>query len=229
MPFRLVPQRDRSLFRLVKQAEAVHLVKGRALYRSGDPAREVFLVQSGFVRLNLPGMEERSPERTVAVALPWEMFGDDAFTDDLRRYGAVAGSRCTVLPLPKAAVLRGLKTAKSSLEAYLSGSQRELHRLRHQRGGSRGPTTAQRLAEVLIEIGARCGEPSGRGVRIGVRLTHHVLADLAGAHRATITTLLNDWLYRGILATDAQHHLELRRPSDLWVAAGYYGPARPGS
>jgi CRP/FNR family transcriptional regulator, cyclic AMP receptor protein len=225
MPFRLLPPRDRKLFRLVKKAETVRLVKGRSLYAAGDPAKDVFLVRTGFLRLVLPGMEAGRPERTVAVALPWEMFGDEAFTEGHRRYGAVAGSTCVVNPLPKAAVLTGLKTAKSSLDAYLEGQEQELHRLRHAQGGSRGPNTAQRLAEVLIDMGARCGEPAGRGIHLSEKLTHQVLADLAGAHRATVTTLLNDWLYDGILGVTADNRMALRKPGDLWVLAGYHPPA----
>lgn len=141
MPFRLSPPRDRKLYRLVKKAETVHLVKGRSLYVAGDPARDVFLVRTGFMRLVLPGMEPGRAERTVAVALPWEVFGDEALTEGRRRYGAVAGSACTVNALPKVDVLRGLKTAKSSLDAYLEGQEQELHRLRHAQGGSRGPNT----------------------------------------------------------------------------------------
>jgi CRP/FNR family cyclic AMP-dependent transcriptional regulator len=227
MPFRLLPPRDRKLYRLVKRADTIQLVKGRGLYSSGDPAKDVFLVRSGFVRLVLPGMERGRPERTVAIALPWELFGDEAFTEGHRRYGAIAGSTCSVSPLPKAAVLHGLKTAKSSLDAYLEGQERELHRLRHAQGGSRGPNTAQRLAEVLIEMGARCGEPSGRGIHLSEKLTHQVLADLASAHRATVTTLLNDWLYEGIIGTTADNRLALRRPADLWVLAGYHPPSEP--
>jgi CRP/FNR family transcriptional regulator, cyclic AMP receptor protein len=225
MPFRLLPPRDRKLFRLVKKAETVRLVKGRSLYAAGDPAKDVFLVRTGFLRLVLPGMEAGRPERTVAVALPWEMFGDEAFTEGHRRYGAVAGSTCVVNPLPTAAVLTGLKTAKSSLDAYLEGQEQELHRLRHAQGGSRGPNTAQRLAEVLIDMGARCGEPAGRGIHLSEKLTHQVLADLAGAHRATVTTLLNDWLYDGILGVTADNRMALRKPGDLWVLAGYHPPA----
>ena len=224
MPFRLLPPRDRKLFRLVKRAETVRLVKGRTLYAAGDPARDVYLVRTGFMRLVLPGMERGRPERTVAVALPWEMFGDEAFTEGHRRYGALAGSTCAVSPLPKATVLAGLKTAKSSLDAYLEGQEQELHRLRHAQGGSRGPNAAQRLAEVLIDLGARCGEVSGRGINLSEKLTHQVLADLAGAHRATVTTLLNDWLYDGVLGTLPDNRLALRRPGDLWVLAGYHPP-----
>ncbi len=227
MPFRLEPARDRKLFRLVKKADTVRLVKGRSLYSAGDPARDVFLVVSGYVRLVLPGMEPGRPERTVAVALPREMFGDEALTTGHRRYGALAGSTCAVHPLPKSAVLTGLKTAKLSLDAYLQGVEQELHRLRHAQGGSTGPSAAQRLAEVLIDVGRRCGEPEGRGIRLSQRLTHQVLADLAGAHRATVTTLLNDWLYDGVLASAADGCLAIQRPPDLWALAGYH-PALEG-
>ena len=224
MPFRLHPPRDRKLFRLIKEAETIQVSKGRRLYAPGDEAQAVFLVRTGFVRLVLPGLDVGGKERTVAVALPWEMFGDEAFTEGHRRYGAVAGAACVVHPLPKAAVLAGLKTAKSSLDAYLEGQEQELHRLRHAQGGSHGPSAAQRLAEVMIDMGARCGEPTGRGMQLSERLTHQVLADLAGAHRATVTTLLNDWLYDGIIGSTPDHRLSIRRPADLWGLAGYQTP-----
>ena len=226
MPFQLVPPRDRKLFRLVKKAESISLVKGRALYAPGDLAKEVFLVRSGFIRLVLAGMEPGRRERTVAVALPWEVFGDEAFTEGHRRYGAIAGSTCVVQPLPKSGVLKGFKTAKRSLDAYLEGLERELHRLRHAQGGSRGPNVAQKLAEVLLDMGERCGEPEGRGIQMSQRLTHQVLADLAGAHRATVTTLLNDWLYQGILGNAPDGCLFLQRPQDLWTLAGYQPPVQ---
>ncbi|MDX1495063.1 MAG: Crp/Fnr family transcriptional regulator [Longimicrobiales bacterium] len=221
MPFHLHPPRDRKLFRLVKEAETRRIVKGRPLYGPGDEAREVFLVRRGYMRLVLPGMKKGERERTVAVALPWEIFGDEAFTGGHRRYGAVAGSTCEVQSLPQKAVLAGLKTAKLSLDAYLEGQEQELYRLRHAQGGSNGPSVAQRLAEVLLDLGVRSGEPDGRRIHLTERFTHQVLADLAGAHRATVTTLLNDWIYDGILGSTDEHRLTLTRPGDLWVLAGY--------
>lgn len=221
MAFRLQPVRDRTLHRLVKHAQEVVLPKGRALYAPGDEANVVWMVRSGFVRLVLPGMEPGRRARTVALALPWELFGDEALTQGHRRYGAVAGTRCVVQPLPAARVLRGLKTARKSLDAYLEGVERELHRLRHAQGGSHGPSASQRVAEVLLDLGRRAGEPAGRGIVLQVRLTHQVLADLAGAHRATVTTLLNDWIYDGTLATGPGGRLVIARPHGLWARAGY--------
>ncbi|MEQ9399375.1 MAG: Crp/Fnr family transcriptional regulator [Longimicrobiales bacterium] len=223
MPFRLVPARDRKLHRLVRKAPVVTLAKNARIYAPGDAADEVFLVREGIVRLVLPGMEQGRGERTVGLALPWEMFGDEGLTAGHRRYGAVAGTACVVHPLPTQSVLHGLKTARSSLDAYLRGVERELHRLRHAQGGSAGPSAPQRVAEVLLDLAERCGEREGRRIVLSERLTHQVIADLAGTHRATVTTLLNDWLYDGILASDDDNHLVLARPTDLWVLAGYDG------
>lgn len=224
MPFRLEPVRDRTLHRIVKSAPEVALPKGRALYAPGDEAEVVWMVREGFVRLVLPGMEPGHRARTVALAVPWEVFGDEALTEGHRRYGAVAGARALVQPLPAARFLRGLKTARKSLDAYLEGVERELHRLRHAQGGSHGPSVSQRLAEVLLDLGRRAGDPAGRGTHLQLRLTHQLLADLAGAHRATVTTLLNDWLYEGALATGAGGRLILARPQHLWSKAGYRSP-----
>ncbi|HET9949024.1 MAG TPA: Crp/Fnr family transcriptional regulator [Longimicrobiales bacterium] len=224
MPFRLVPARDRKLFRLVKKTEPVRVPKGRRLYAPGEPAREVFLVRTGHVRLVLPGLERGHAERTVAVALPWELFGDEALSGagGLRRYGAYVGASSTLHALPAAQVLAALKTARGSLDGYLEGVERELLRLRHAQSGSHGPSVAQRLAEVLLDLGERCGEPEGRGLHLGVRLTHRVLADLSGAHRATVTMLLNDWMYAGVLGADREGRLVLQRPWELWALAGYH-------
>ena len=222
MPLHVVPPRDRKLYRLVKEAERRTLTKGTVLYGPGDPGTEVFLVREGYVRLTLPGLEKGSGERTVSVALPWEMCGDEALTGGVRRYGAVAGTRCVVQALPSRRVLHALKTARKSLAAYLDGVERELHRLRHAQGGSNGPTAAQRLAEVLLDLGDRCGDRVGRGVLLAQRLTHQVLADLSGSHRATVTTYLNDWLYQGILDTDDDGCLVLARPGELLELAGYH-------
>jgi len=82
---------------------------------------------------------------------------------------------------------------------------------------------------VLLDLGERCGERVGRGIVLSERLTHQVLADLSGTHRATVTTLLNDWLYEGVLSTDAEGLLVLGRPAGLWSRAGYHPPEADGS
>jgi hypothetical protein len=56
------------------------------------------------------------------------------------------------------------------------------------------------------------------------KLTHQARADLAGAHRPTATTLLNDALYEGILGQALENRLAINMPADLWVLSGYHPP-----
>ena len=90
MPLHLVPP--------VKEAERRTVSKGTVLYSPGDEGVEVFLVRDGYVRLTLPGLEKGRGERTVSVALPWELCGEEALTGGPRRYGAVAGTKSVVQP-----------------------------------------------------------------------------------------------------------------------------------
>ena len=203
MPLRLEPVRDRKLWRLINSAPARATRKGEVLFRRGQPGGEVFLVQEGHVRLQLAG--EGGAERTVAVAGPSELFGEEAMVPGaLRPYGAVAGERGAVVTLDGASVRAVLGTSHHTLTTYLEVKERDLHLLRSAATGSPGPSARERLAGVILDLAERLGEPEGDGVRVPHWFTHRELADLAGAHRSTVTTSLNDWIWRGVIATSGR-------------------------
>src|SRR5690606_1939768 len=122
----------------------------------------------------------------------------------LRPYTALAGARGSVLGLEGAAVRAVLRSSQHTLTAYLEIKERELERLRRAASGSPGPTARERLAAALLDLLDRLGEPDGDARRLPHWFTHRELADLAGAHRSTVTTCLNDWIWRGVL--DARGH-----------------------
>ena len=104
-----------------------------------------------------------------------------------------------------------LRTSQHALTTYLEVKERDLHLVRSAVAGSPGPTARERLAGVIIDLAERLGEPVGSGVRIPHWFTHRELADLAGAHRSTVTTALNDWIWRGVLATRGRSLVVPRR------------------
>jgi len=200
MPLRLEPVRDRKLQRLVKAATACPTRKGDVLFRRGELAAHVVLVGEGHVCLQLG--EEGGDLRTVAVAGPWELFGEEGMVPGaLRPYTAVAGERGSVFSLEGSDVRAVLRSSQHTLTTYLEVKERELHLLRGAAGGSPGPTARQRLAVVIVDLIERLGEPEGDGTRLPHWFTHRELADLSGAHRSTVTTCLNDWIWRGVLDT----------------------------
>ena len=203
MPLRVEPVRDRRLWRLVKAATPRATRKGEVIFRCGDPAAEVFMVRAGHVCLRLGGEEDEG--RTVAVTGPSELFGEEAMIPGaVRPYTAHAGERGSVVALPGAPVRAVLRSSQHTLTTYHEVKERELRRLRSSATGSPGPSARARIASVILDLVERLGEPEGERLRLPHWFTHRELADLAGAHRSTVTTCLNDWIWRGVLSTQGR-------------------------
>lgn len=206
MPLRLVPGRDRKLYRLVKRGELRDLRRGEVLYSAGDPGGEVYLVTSGLLRLTVDRLD--GPERAVDLVGPWEMAGEEGLAPGAaRRTGARAagGTRVTVLGGEEAS--QALRTASRTFGVFLQ-SQQEALALARISGSSGG--AASKVAAVLLHLSARFGRKEGNALRIPIRITHQVLADLSGSHRSTVTTLLNEWIYDGILGSQGGELWALR-------------------
>lgn len=217
MPLKLVPQRDHKLHSLLQNADDVVAPRGRSLFEMGEPARALFLVREGHVRLTLP-QGDRSGERTVAVAGPWEIFGEEALVSgSLRSYGARAGERVRIQAVDGEEAYRAIRTTGHILPLLLKAASTDLLRARWPAPGASGPTTAQRLADLLLELVCRFGQQDGdceEEVRIPHWFTHAELADLVGAHRSTVTTQLNEWIYEGLLQ-EASGELVVARRNGL--------------
>ncbi len=201
MPFKLVPQRDRKLYRLVKRGEVLTLPRGSTLYREGSPPGPVYLVRTGWLRLTLGPGDENG--RTVGVVGPWELAGEEGLGSGTpRRTGTTAGTAAQVTVLDGGAVLKALGTSEKSLESYLRAKEEELSQARALAGARLSGGAPARLALVLLHLAHRLGKEEKGGIRIPLRVTHRLLGELSGAHRSTVTTILNDWIYRDLVDSE---------------------------
>lgn len=199
MPLKIVPQRDRELNQLLEDGEEILVGRGGSLYESGERAEDLFLVREGHIRLTLPP-DPDGRERTTAVAGPWELFGEEALVDRARRrYGARAGEDARLASIDGERAFRALQEMPRTLPLLLDAASVDLLRARWPSPGGSGPSTSQRLADLLLEFAQRFGKKEDAGIRIPHWFTHQELADLVGAHRSTVTSQLNDWLYEGLL------------------------------
>ena len=198
MPLQVIPRRDRKLNALIKAATPIGYRKGRVIYRQSEPSALVLLVRDGHVRLTLP-KTGADCSRIVGIAGPTELLGLEAVTLDVpRRYTAIAGSACTVLPLNGAAVFKALRASPKTLAQFLRSNDNDLAEARLISLSS-GFSSKARIADVLLDLAYRFGVDDGRRIRLDHWFTHQELADLAGAHRSTVTTAINDWIYDGML------------------------------
>jgi CRP/FNR family transcriptional regulator len=214
MPLKVVPRRDRKLHRLVKRGETLLLRRGETLFSPGDPGGELFLVRTGHLRLT---SHHGSPgERVVALAGPWELTGEEGLLPGTpRRTGARAGEKTQVTILDGESVNRAFRSASKSYGAFLLAKEEELALARALMGPRRAGATSKQLGALLLHLSDRLGRADEKmGNRIPIRLTHKVLADLAGCHRSTVTTLLNDWIYDGALE-QSEGEFRILRPEAL--------------
>jgi CRP/FNR family transcriptional regulator len=210
VPFKVVPRRDRKLYRVVKRGETRTLERGKVLYGAGDPSQHLFLVRSGHLRLEVPedsgdpGAEAQAG-RTADIVGPWEICGEEALVPDTpRRLTALAGEPTQVTVLAGLHTKRALQTSQTTLEAFLRAKEAELTLARALSVSRRPGGAGARLGAVLLHLSDRHGKLEGRGTRVGIPLTHQLLADLSASHRSTVTTLLNDWIYQGALEDDGE-------------------------
>ena len=216
MPLRIIPRRDRKVNRLVKRATEVRYRRSQVIFSRGEASEAVYLVRGGHIRLSLPGGGRRS-RRTVAVVAPWELFGEEALSGTRRQYDAVAGEACVVLPLSGRGMLQALRGSPKTLSAFLTAVEDDLANEREAARASTN-TTRARIARVLLTLADRFGTEEGRRIRIDHWFTHQEIADLARAHRSTVTTALNDWIYERVLREEPRA-IVITRPGALRRAA----------
>jgi CRP-like cAMP-binding protein len=213
MPLQVIPRRDRKLNSLIKTATPTAYRKGRLIYQQGEPSTLVLLVREGHVCLTLPKTNAERV-RVVGIAGPGELLGLEAVTLDVpRRYTAIAGSACTVLPLKGTAVFKALRASPMTLSHFLRSNDHDLAEARLISLSS-GFSSKARIADVLLDLAYRFGVDDGRRIKLDHWFTHQELADLAGAHRSTVTTAINDWIYDGVLKQQTRG-LIINKPGTL--------------
>ena len=214
MPLQVIPRRDRKLNALIKAATPVAYRKGGVIYRQGESSTLVLLVREGHARLTLP-KSGADGGRIVGIAGPRELQGIEAVTLDVpRRYAAIAGSACTLIPLNGGGVFKALRSSPMTLSQFLCSNDNDLAEARLISLSS-GFSSKARIADVLLDLAYRFGVDDGRRIRLDHWFTHQELADLAGAHRSTVTTAINDWIYDGMLKPQRRGGLIINKPGTL--------------
>ena len=210
MPLRIVPARDRTIHRLFMKGDSVRLRRGQRLYQVGDAATDVYMVEEGHIRLMLPALRgqpatassgkpasgRRAKGRVGGLVGVLEVFGLEAISESTRLYGAVAGEPTRLRSTAGAQLLRRVRRTRWTLPELVAAIERDLQAARW--GLSAHAPARARVARALLSLDGRFGAPEGKG-GIPRRLSHSEVADVAGVHRSTVTTIVNEWIYDGLL------------------------------
>lgn len=175
-----------------------HPVNG-VIYRPGEEGNRVYLLKRGRVRLVRQGLNgERS---ILAILRAGDLFGDIAMSGGgMREELAIAAEDTEVWSI-EGSELRGLVESRPALAMDILKGQSE--QLRHQRRRLLALTFKEvpaRLADAILSLAETLGERCPHGGEIDLRgVTQQDLADLVGASRSFVSTLINEMKRDGIL------------------------------
>lgn len=163
--------------------------RGTRVFDQGDPARIVYLVKRGTVRI----VRETADGKDVTVALlsPGDLFGEETLFDAQPRTTVAVVVEDSLLCQARAEDLFGLLSRDPQLALnvarVLSERLDEAHdtmeELAHTRVGDR-------IVHLFTRLAAEHGVPVAEGTRIDLRLTHADIASLVGSTRETVSAEL---------------------------------------
>lgn len=176
------------------------LRRAEVLFREGEPANALYLVESGRVKLVQDSAEGQqvilrylAPGDAFAAVALFERSTYPVTAQATERTRVRAWSR-EVLP----GLVRGHPRFEANLLRIVSAHTREaLSRVREL---STEPV-AQRLARTLIRLGEQVGRTQPDGSLLIERITQQEVAEVAGASLFTVSRTLADWQGLGIVET----------------------------
>jgi CRP/FNR family transcriptional regulator, cyclic AMP receptor protein len=173
---------------------------GEIIYQPGDRADQIHLIRRGSVRLERGGRGGRG--ELTALLSSGEIFGDllapEGTTIDER---AIAMKATEIWSTDG----RGLQTILTTnpgaaMEIFAAYAWR-LRQMRRRLLALTSSEVPVRLADLLILLGETNGQRCAHGGDLDLRgISQQDLADLVGASRSFVSTLINEFKRQGVLA-----------------------------
>jgi len=173
------------------------------IYRQGEPGRTVFCVLDG--QVTIARVSQEGATLTTAALGAGDFFGPalggaTAAEDTARAKGAVSLWRAPIDELRR--LLLHYPPAAWEFVSLLALRQRQLERRLESLAFKR---TEARLAETFRELSGGFATRCEHGFGQHLRLTQQELADLVGATRPVVSTILNQLRDRGVLGYNREY------------------------
>ena len=173
---------------------------GASLFLEGERSSTVVVLVSG--RVKVFSLTEDGEEILLAVRGPGALLGELSAVDGAARSASVAALEPVVaLAMPTGAFLDFLRTHAAAAVVLLQLVVERLRDADRKRVEFAAYDTSARVAQRLVELAERFGEPDAGGTRITVALSQDELAGWVGASREAVAKALRGLRERGHLTT----------------------------
>jgi CRP-like cAMP-binding protein len=171
---------------------------GSWVYRQGDAATQVYMLESGRVKIFQTGT--RGAPVMVRFNAPGNVFGHAAILNKVSYICSALGvTSCRTLAWSTATVWQLMRDYPRLAENVLRTLLTQVVQLQDRCLNLASESVERRLARSLSQLGLSIGRKSGRAVVISEGFAAKDLADLSGTTIFTVSRVLGEWERRGLV------------------------------
>ncbi len=189
-----------ALDRLYSLTEPRSFDKGEYVFMECDPPRELFIVNSGEVKLLK--QTEGGQEMIVELAYPGDIFGEEAVFDG-KPYPLTAQclEDCELLAISRSKFLEFLRENPDLSLEFITEFARRLRIAQDTIRALAAERVEWRVGRVLNMLASRVGEKGPDGISIKLPITRQDIADMAGTTVETAIRVISHLKKMGICDT----------------------------
>jgi len=176
--------------------------RGSVLFVEGEPARGVYLLCEGRVKVSISSPEGKT--LVLRIADTGELLG---MNGTLIGGGYLATvetlERCRIAFVSRDDFMELLEQDKGSYAGVAQCLSRQLTGLvNHTRMLLLSQSASEKVASLLVEWSRQHGQRTKRGIRITRLLTHEEMAQMISTSRETVTRVLNGFKRKQLIRTE---------------------------
>jgi CRP-like cAMP-binding protein len=171
-------------------------VRDDAVFSQGEPARHVFYIQKGGIKLSV--LSETGQEAVVALLAPGDFFGEGCLAGQTVRMGtATAMTASSILSVGKEAMVRVLHEEQAFSDRFIKHMLTRNIRIEEDLIDQLFNSSEKRLARALLLL-ARYGDQD-RPQRTVPKISQETLANMIGTTRPRVNFFLNKFRKLGFI------------------------------
>jgi CRP/FNR family transcriptional regulator len=208
----------KELEKVAKLFQEKSFPKYQVIFEEGAAGDLLYIISSGVVKISKEAADGRV--KTLALLNVGEIFGEMSILSDEKRSANAETLTETTCVCIKREDFQAMVEKNPSISLHIIRTliDRLIQADRQIKNLALGNSRAK-IADILIQLSAEFGgEPGAGNEKVGVRLTHQELADLAGLARETTTKLLNEFVKDdAIILKDREIEIVDKKKLEQWV------------
>lgn len=207
----------KELDKVVKLFTPQSFPKYTVVFEEGAAGDLLYIIKAGVVKISKEAADGRV--KTLALLNVGEIFGEMSVLSDEKRSANAETLTETVCAVIKREDFHGLVEKNPSISLHIIRTliDRLIQADRQIKNLALGNSRAK-IADILIQLSQEFGGEGDASDKVGVRLTHQELADLAGLARETTTKLLNEFVKDdSIILKDREIEILDKKKLQQWV------------